>query len=278
MTANPPDSLSHGPEFSLISSLRFDPGLPNAIHQHASKSYPEPHDSPYYLLRYHQARLLKGATGFQWQKTIECLQQPLQQFTQKLDSFIPDRSKAWRLRIVVDIEGHFSVDVHPATPWSLQGMFLPTSFDDLASLSSSFPWRLAIDTERTSPSQFTTYKTTSRNHYDVARKRVGIQSPMDPTEVLLVNPQGEVMEGSITTVYFRRRHGHHDHGDAAGKWITPPLGSGCMISASRQYALDYGFCTEQAIRVEELVDGEQCLLSNGVRGFIPAVLDLKTVQ
>ncbi|OKL57875.1 hypothetical protein UA08_06782 [Talaromyces atroroseus] len=276
MTANPPDSSINASTFSLISSLRFDPDLPSAVRQHAGTSYPEPHDSLYYLLRYHQDRLLKAATNFQWHKAISLLQQPLEQFTQKLDSAIPDRSKAWRLRIVVDVEGRCSVDVHPATPWPLPGMFLPASFDVLASLNPSFPWRLAVDPERTAPSQFTTYKTTSRSHYDAARQRVGIQSPMDPTEVLLVNPQGEVMEGSITTVYFRRRH--QNHGDATTEWVTPPLASGCMISVSRQYALDYELCTEKAIRLDELVDGEQCLLSNGVRGFIPAVLDLKAVH
>lgn len=292
MTANPTT-------FSIISSLRFDPELPNSISQHAGKSYyPSPRDSPYYLLRYHQDRLLKAATDFQWPKAIEFLQRPLEDFTQTLDSFIPDRSKAWRLRIVVNIEGCCAVDVHPAaaistntsSAWRLRGMFLPlSSFDDLVSLNTSFPWRLVVDPERTAPSQFTTHKTTSRSHYDAARQRVGIRSFTDPVEVLLVNQEGEVMEGSITAVYFRRRRRHDDDGhrdtgrdtdrdSVANDWITPTLGSGGMISASRQYALDYGFCTEQAVRIEELVDGEQCLLSNGVRGFIPAVLDLRTAQ
>jgi branched-subunit amino acid aminotransferase/4-amino-4-deoxychorismate lyase len=94
---------------------------------------------------------------------------------------------------------------------------------------------------------------------------------MDPKEVLLVNPQGEVMEGSITTVYFRKRHSVEN----ASEWVTPSLESGGMVSASRAYALDQGFCTERVIRIEDLVDGEQCFLSNAVRGFIPAVLNMQ---
>jgi 4-amino-4-deoxychorismate lyase len=270
MTSN--RSLSaDAPEFQIISSLRFDPDLPNAVTQYSDPRYPEPHDSPYYLLKYHRDRLLKAAIEFKWEKAIDFLQRDLECFTQALDTFIPDRHKAWRLRIVVDIEGCCSIDVHPAATWPLQCMFLPASFDVHTSLSSTFPWQLFVDSQRTDPSPFTTHKTTSRNHYNAARDRAGISSPMDPKEVLLVNTRGEIMEGSITTVYFRERHG----GENASQWATPSLDSGGMVSTSRAYALDQGFCTERVIRIEDLVNGEQCFLSNAVRGFIPAVLNLQ---
>lgn len=100
------------------------------------------------------------------------------------------------------------------------------------------------------------------------------------------------MEGSITTPYFRRRrrrrrrrsgvsHGlkdkeHTDDDDNNNdKWVTPPLSSGGNAGVTRRYALEHGFCIEQVVRVEDLVDGEECWLSNGVRGFIPAVVVLK---
>jgi branched-subunit amino acid aminotransferase/4-amino-4-deoxychorismate lyase len=279
MTSNPDQPNGTTSTFSLISSLRFEPDLPSAASVYAKDSYPDPHDSPYYLLRLHQDRLLQAATNFKWVKAVAFLQQPLEQFAETLDTFIPDRSKAWRLRIVVDPEGECAVDVHPATAWPLRCMFLPTSFDGLESLSDSFPWRLVVDSAATAPSQFTMYKTTSRDHYDAARKRVGITSPTDPVEALLFNPLGEVMEGSITCVYFKRRPHHHSKQERSkAEWITPPLSSGGMISVSRQYALGHGFCVEQVIRVGELVDGEQCLISNGVRGFMPAILDLGTLR
>lgn len=280
MTSDP-EQLPDDGTFSLISSLRFDPDLPSAASLYAKDSYPEPHDSPYYLLRHHQDRLLQAATNFKWPQAVAILQQPLDAFVETLDTFIPDRSKAWRLRIVVDTEGQVTVDVHPATAWPLRCMFLPTSFNDLESLSSSFPWRLVVDSIATVPSQFTTYKTTARDHYDAARKRVGILSPTDSVEALLFNPLGEVMEGSITCLYFRRRSRHQQYEekeDSKTEWITPPLISGGMISVSRQYALDHGFCVEQTVRVDELVDGERCLISNGVRGFMPALLDLGKLQ
>lgn len=280
MTSNP-NQTDTTATFSLISSLRFDPDLPSAASIYAKDSYPSPHDSPYYLLRHHQNRLLQAATNFKWAKAIAFLQQPLESFAKTLDTFIPDRSKAWRLRIVVDAKGECAVDVHPAAAWPLRCMFLPTSFDDLEALSDSFPWRLVVDSVPTAPSQFTTYKTTSRDHYDAARKRVGITSPADTVEALLFNTAGEVMEGSLTCVYFRRRQHNHQHGgqeESKAEWITPPLSSGGMMSVSRQYALDHGFCVEQVIRVDELLDRERCLISNGVRGFMPAILDLGTLR
>lgn len=283
MASNPHNLFHDSPSFSLMSSLRFDPDLPGAATLYADQSYPTPQESPYYLLQLHQDRLLKAATNFKWQKAVEFLQRPLEQFIETLDSFIPDQSKAWRLRIVVDVEGRCSVDVHPATAWPLQCMFLPlSSFNNLAVLNEQFPWKLVVDPEMVPPSQFTTYKTTFRDHYDAARRRAGIESPADPTEVLLVNPQGEVMEGSITTVYFQRQRHHQQapeaDGDITAEWVTPPLASGGMISVSRQYALNHGFCIERTIHLKDLVHGEQCLLSNGVRGFIPAILHLKTKQ
>lgn len=260
------------PDFQIISSLRFDPDLPTAVTRYTDRPYPEPHDSPYYLLKYHRDRLLKAAVEFNWRNAISFLQQDLASFTRVLDTFIPDRNTAWRLRIVVENEGRCSIDVHPAATWPLQCMFLPSSFDVHKSLSSTFPWQLVVDSQRTDPSPFTAHKTTSRNHYNAARERAGISSPMDPKEVLLVNPRGEVMEGSITTVYFRERI----DGENNPQWVTPSLDSGGMVSASRMYALDQGFCTERVIRIKDLVDGEQCFLSNAVRGFIPAVLNLRS--
>jgi 4-amino-4-deoxychorismate lyase len=263
--------------FQIISSLRFEPNLVPP----SEDSYPEPRDSPYYLLRYHRDRLLNAAIHFKWPAAIGFLQRDLAQFTHTLDTFIPDRTKPWRLRVVVDNTGSCNVDVHAATPCPLQSLFIPSPSEAPTSLRPNSPWRLYVDTERTTPTAFTTHKTTARDHYTAARERVGIQSPQDPLEVLLINTDGEIMEGSITTPYFRRRHqddskavsNEEDTNNA--QWVTPPLSSGGNAGATRRYALEYGFCVQQVILAEDLVDGEECWLSNGVRGFIPAVIVLK---
>lgn len=253
---------SPAPQFEIISSLRYDPALPNVVAQHAHP-YPEPADSPYYLLSYHRDRLVIAARHFRWSRALDWLQQDLKSFGKFLDDSIPDRKQPWRLRVAVDCNGNGSVDVNPTAAIDPLNLLIPP----LHSSERSPVWRVYIDTEATTPSGFTTHKTTARETYTAARLRAGINSPAETAEVLVVNPENEIMEGSITTPYFRRR------GPGGGPvWCTPSLGSGGNDGTTRRYALAQGFCIEQVITKADLVDGEDCWLSNGVRGFMKGVL------
>ena len=71
------------------------------------------------------------------------------------------------------------------------------------------------------------------------------------------NADGEVMEGSLTNVYFER----------GGRWVTPPLSSGCQAGTVRRYLLEKGMVVEEAVKMAEVALGETILLSNGVRGI-----------
>ncbi|KAJ5753940.1 uncharacterized protein N7511_008093 [Penicillium nucicola] len=246
-------SSSKKPPFEIFSSVRFDTDLPDVACRFA-QCYPTPHHSPYYLLAYHQDRLIAAARHFQMEKALAWLQQDLKSFELFLDASIPNRSKPWRLRIVVNNNGNCTVDVNPTAAIDLMGLLIPT----LHTAPTVPVWKVYVDTECIVPSGFTTHKTTARDDYTAARLRAGIKSPAETSEVLLVNPNNEIMEGSITTVYFQRDH----------MWITPPLSSGGNAGTTRRYAMSRGFCVEQIIRRNELVDGELCWLSNGVRGFM----------
>ncbi|KAI9833643.1 MAG: hypothetical protein M1819_003596 [Sarea resinae] len=120
------------------------------------------------------------------------------------------------------------------------------------------PWHIFIDSKPTSVSPLTKFKTTSRDMYDAARKRVGIQSYQDPSEVILVNPEGEVMEGSLTSVYFLR----------GGRWVTPPTGSGGQAGTTRRWLLRRNLCVEETVNTDSIRDKEECYISNGVRGLV----------
>lgn len=247
------DSSNPSQSFEIISSLRFDPSLPEAACRHAS-CYPDPHNSPYYLLAYHQDRLIATAKHFQWHEALDWLQQDPRSLEEFLDTSIPDRSKAWRLRIVVTDKGVAKVEANPTASIEIMTLFIPSLHPE-----PTVPlWRVYVDTQPTTPSGFTRHKTTARDEYTSARMRAGIISPAETAEVLVVNPEGEVMEGSITTPYFLR----------GNMWVTPPLSSGGNAGTTRRYALSHGFCLEQTISRDELVDGEFCWLSNGVRGFM----------
>lgn len=249
--------------FQIISSLRYDPALPDVVSSYPD-GYPQPLRSPYYLLAYHRDRLITAARFFQWNKALEWLQQDLSSLERFLDGSIPDKQKPWRLRIAVDCNGTGSVDVNPTAAIDPLNLLIPSMHPP----TESPIWRVYVDTSATNPSGFTTHKTTAREDYTAARLRVRINSPAETAEVLVVNPAGEIMEGSITTPYFRAR------GASGQAWFTPLLSSGGNDGTTRRYALAQGFCTEQTIDGAELVDGEECWLSNGVRGFMRGMVVL----
>ncbi|KAL4888845.1 D-aminoacid aminotransferase-like PLP-dependent enzyme [Aspergillus ambiguus] len=258
--------MSTSSSFQVISSLRYDPSLAATVQRHAADSYPDPLRSPYYLIPYHLDRLRDAAECFQWVKAQEFLEQDLAQFIQFLNSFIPDQTKPWRLRIVLDCNGSCTVEPSPVTSTDIRNFLLPLPCD---SDSLAGEWRVYVDSQFTTPSSFTKHKTTVRDNYAEARLRSGIVSPLEQAEVLVVNPQGSIMEGSITTPYFRRRRPASTAGDDPGpEWTTPLLSCGGNSGTTRRYAIAQGFCTEGVINAHDLVDGEECWLSNGVRGFI----------
>ncbi|GAD96917.1 hypothetical protein ANI_1_1370034 [Paecilomyces variotii No. 5] len=277
-----PGSSTSLESFSIFSTLRYDPQIPTVAAKFHADIYPDPKNSPYYLLSFHRDRLLNAATHFNWPKAIEFLQIDTIELSQFLDRSIPDPSKPWRLRIALDPKGNCTVDVNPTAPCSPRSLFIPSADIETEIATQSPPWMLYLDTQPIRPSAFTTHKTTVRDEYTSARERVGITSLLDPMEVLVFNPQGKVMEGSITTPYFRRRADTIDGGESGSGsgedgfvWVTPPLSSGGNAGTTRRYALEKGFCVERVVNTDELVDGAECWLSNGVRGFIQAVVVLK---
>jgi len=127
------------------------------------------------------------------------------------------------------------------------------------------PWVLSVDPHRTTPSPFTTYKTTSRDMYTLARERVGIESMTDPKEVFIISDEGgQVMEGSLTSVFFWRGE----------KWVTPPISSGGQAGTTRRWLLEKGLCYEEVVNADSIIDGEECWISNGVRGLIQGTVKL----
>lgn len=164
-----------------------------------------------------------------------------------------------QLKAILTPIGNFSVETSavPAVP--------PTQL-----FSSSFPhppplesraegeFKFILDTEATTQSPFTSHKTTVRDMYESSRARTGIQSYAEKKEVVLWNDRGEVMEGSLTSVYVWR--------DGEG-WVTPVLSSGGQGGATRRWSLEKGTVQEGVVRKEEVQSGRWMMASNGVRGW-----------
>ena len=263
-------------QFQLISTLRYDPILPEIVSQSPTLRYPDVLRTPYYLLPYHLDRLVRAARHFQWHHgALHRFENDPDAFLAFLDGFVPDRAKQWRLRIVVEnapgLDG-IKVEVYPTAPVETPQL-LVWPFGTNTRNEGSPVWRIYVDKQQPmEPSGFTMHKTTAREGYTAARVRAGIMSPQEQAEVLVVNPDGQVMEGSITTPYFWRPSSAGSDGNGDGEWVTPPLSCGGNAGTTRRYALAQGFCSERVISAAELVDGEGCWISNGVRGFMRGVV------
>ncbi|EKD16835.1 aminodeoxychorismate lyase [Drepanopeziza brunnea f. sp. 'multigermtubi' MB_m1] len=277
------------PDFELFSSLRYDPLLtPLAVNTEAWDGE-EKLFSPFYMLPYHRDRMLQAAEHFGWTKAADTIRGTegfnhlLKTLTASIDTQSPTPA---RVKARLSHDGAISVESSTAIPavtrWNLYPERIPHPSSDAASqmmrVSPSTggaltlgdgdavygdapkgpAWEVLPDTVRTAPSPFTSYKTTSRDVYSSARERVGITGMAEKREVLIVSEkEGEIMEGSLTSVFFWRD----------GKWTTPPVSSGGQIGTTRRWALEKGLCVEGIVKVDSLVDGEECWISNGVRGF-----------
>ena len=157
--------------------------------------------------------------------------------------------------------GNIDVISTPTPDVTLATLF-PLDFNDLFTNLPTFD--VFVSPIPTTPSLFTSHKTTNRAQYDQVRSLIPVTSKYSNgqrstrfAEILLINRDGEIMEGSITTPYFLR----------AGEWITPSAQCGGSLGTTRRYALEAGLCKESIVMKESVQAGEKVVLSNGVRGY-----------
>jgi len=264
------EHIARAKNFRIFTSFRLD--VPNDPAETKTRLCAEDQAFPFSL---HRDRLLRSAQALGWSDVVDWLSGPLglEQLAHAVGSHIsrtisPSSSaNALKVRVTVSSDALVGVECSSlATGPSRQedsGIRLPKELVMESIVPPSC--KVVVDTEPTSPSPFTTHKTTARTPYENARKRANItKSTADYGEVLLFNPDNEVMEASISTPYFYR----------AGRWVTPPLSSGGNAGVTRRVALESCLCAEEIVKVDSLRDGETVWISNGVRGFIMGSLHL----
>ena len=109
--------------------------------------------------------------------------------------------------------------------------------------------------DRSDPSLF--HKTTRRGPYERRRSR-----RPDTFDVLLVNREGEVTEGSFTSVVA----------ELDGGRFTPPLEAGLLPGVFRASLLQRGEVRERTLLPLDLRGARRLWLVNALRGWIPARL------
>ncbi|KAI9710696.1 MAG: hypothetical protein M1820_002529 [Bogoriella megaspora] len=280
--------------FELFTSIRVDSQLQQSSANSELQLNSNVKHSNLYMIRFHRDRILSAAEHFGWDSAQQTLKDE-DTFLKSINAYIeqhnPEDSRPLRLKILLSKSGTLDFTSSPTPPVPLSQLFpstldLPQHRPEAKPLKTSPltggaltlgpgtyippshplspPWPIHISPHPITPSPFTSYKTTQRNIYDTARRDCGISDLATEAEVLLVNDRGEVMEGSMTSVYFFR----------GGRWVTPPGESGGQRGTTRRWALERGLCVEEVVRRRDVEEGEEVWVSSGVRGFRRGVVRL----
>jgi branched-subunit amino acid aminotransferase/4-amino-4-deoxychorismate lyase len=258
---------NHGDDFHIFTTFRVDGAL---LSDAAHTSLCGGHESDIYLLPFHFDRLKTAAatvSGFQCPEAM----MDLESFGQRIQDAIGLSNGEESLE-----QSGSHADVRQAVvrrgkvSWWPTGRLditlvpVPRTFSSLLPTSlDAFPvcttWTAVLDDRPTEPDLYTEIKTSRRIAYDRARKSAGLDMT-STEEVLLYNLNGEIIDGSITTVYFYRDN----------KWVTPQCRG--LEGTTRRFALETELCSlaDSAVRTDSLRDGETIWLSNAFRGFYAA--------
>jgi len=275
------------PPSSIFTTVRYSEAM---MYWEANHSLPGVPNvglrTRFYMLKYHIDRLRKAAECFNWPKDALNDEHVLARSmvdiasTKTFQACEDDIKRlhlvAGRVRVTVDSTGEAKIEcaIVPLNSMDHEETYFPRSLQ----LHEPFPppiYQLYLCPFPTEPSAYTRHKTDRREMYTAARMACGLsaQPTSDPVEVLLWNPRGLLMEGSLTSVYFYRPDQQRE-----ATWITPHTQCGGNDGTTRRWALQQGLCVEGNISVEGenddgedgVTEGELCWISNGFRGFLLA--------
>ena len=135
-------------------------------------------------------------------------------------------------------------------------------FEFTSALMATTPsvWNIAISDQRlSSENPWLQHKTTRRVLYDTARA----QLPKGVDELLFLNENNEVCEGTITNVFVTLPDGHT---------VTPPTRCGLLPGVLREELLASGQVAEAVLSPDMLRSAKAIYMGNSLRGLIPAKL------
>jgi para-aminobenzoate synthetase / 4-amino-4-deoxychorismate lyase len=144
-----------------------------------------------------------------------------------------------RVRLRVSRQGGITVDIGP----------MPKAFETV---------RLAVDhVPVDSNDPFLRHKTSRRELYEAAAARHPYAD-----DVILVNERGELTETTIASLVAK----------VDGRWVTPPLESGCLPGVERAHLLAIGEISERVLYPADLGRATGLARVNSLRGWESATL------
>ncbi len=191
----------------------------------------------YLLLERHMQRLQASSAYFGFPFREEDVREEL---LQHVRIFAGSR----RVRLLLSADGGISVTSTDLPPAGQEAVF-----------------NLVIAQETTwSTDRFLFHKTTNRAFYDDTRQRY--QAETGCQEVLFLNENGYLTEGSYTTLFVKRN----------GSLQTPALRHGLLPGTFRAGLLERGLASEADLTLQDLQEAEEVYVGNSVRGLIRARL------
>ncbi len=106
--------------------------------------------------------------------------------------------------------------------------------------------------------QETQYKTTARDFYDGERARV--KALIGSDEVIFVNENGELCEGSFTSLFIKSKK----------SLLTPDLSCGLLPGVLRQDLINSGQAREVKLTLKDIKTADAIYVGNSLRGLMPA--------
>lgn len=179
------------------------------------------------LLERHLARMRASAATFGYPFDRHAVRNELQAATFRL-------REGARVRLMLSPGGAVAIETSPLPP------------------AKSEPWRVAVVPLPVDPADFRLrHKTSDRRFYDAARGAAD--------EVVFVDPDGFLTEGSFTSIFVERE----------GMLLTPPASRGLLPGILRAELIDSGRAVERGLTPADLSGG--FLLGNALRGLVSAV-------
>lgn len=190
------------------------------------------------ILRFdlHIARLEKSARELGFHYNMEAVHQKI--------SEIGVGENPLKLRLTLDPDGVVNIAALPYQPLQPQTV-----------------WRIAIaKTRLLHDDKLLRHKTTRRQTYSAAREEY---STAEIDEVILLNEQDEVCEGTITSIFL----------DIGGTTcVTPALSCGLLDGVLRRELLNNEVVKESIVTLNDLTTARNILVGNSLRGMIRAQL------
>lgn len=225
---------------------RLDPGYTLFETMHASREHGVRH------LDAHLARLARSAAQLGFVFDRAAVLQALTSTLATLPATQPQHQpqpQPQRLRLDLAHDGRLRLHAAPLPP-------LTGSADEPVALVLS---RLPVHT----PAALLAHKTSCRADYDAAVHTAALQGAFD---TLFFNAQGRLTEGGRSNVFVQ----------LDGRWYTPPVSDGVLPGVMRAQLLadPHWQASERSISRDELLRADALMVSNALRGALPARLIL----